>query len=172
VAGSSSGRVAEAKRHSFLVSFFIRLVKEKPLGTAGAVITLLLLLTGIFADFLAPYGMNETHMADALGGPSAQFWLGTDNLGRDILSRVIYGARISVIIGLAGSTIATILSLIIGTLCGYIGGTFDLIVQRIVDARMCFPGIVLLMVLISMVGPIYNTLVMLTSTRPTMGSRG
>jgi len=128
-------------------------VKEKPLGTIGGIITLLLLFTGIFADLLAPYGMNETHMADALAGPSARFWLGTDNLGRDILSRVIYGARISVIIGLAGSTIATILSLIIGTLCGYIGGTFDLIVQRFVDALMCIPILILMMVIISIVGP-------------------
>jgi len=153
MADSSSGRVAEAKRHSFLVGFFIRLVKEKPLGMVGGIITLLLLFTGIFADFLAPYGMNETHMADALAGPSAQFWLGTDNLGRDILSRVIFGARISVIIGLTSSIIATILSLIIGTLCGYIGGKLDLIVQRFVDAVMCIPMLILMMVIISIIGP-------------------
>jgi len=153
VAGSSSGRVAEAKRHSSLVGFLIRLVKEKPLGTVGGVITLLLLLTGIFADFLAPYGMNETFMEEMLSPSSARFWLGTDNLGRDILSRVIFGARISVIVGLAVSTIATILSLIIGTLCGYIGGKFDLIVQRFVDAMMCIPMLVLMMVVISAIGP-------------------
>jgi len=152
VADSSSGRVAERGKHSFLVGSAIRLVKEKPLGTVGGVITLLLLLTGIFADFLAPYGMNETHKADMLLAPSASYWLGTDNLGRDLLSRVIFGARISVIVGLAGSAIATLLSTIIGVLCGYIGGKFDLIVQRFVDAWMCFPGLVLLMVLMSVIG--------------------
>ena len=149
----SSGRVAETKKHYMLVDAGIRLVKEKPLGTVGGIITLLLLLTGIFADFLAPYGMNETHTANALAAPSATFWLGTDYLGRDMLSRVIFGARISVIIGLAASTIATIISVIIGMLSGYIGGKFDMLVQRFVDAVMCFPGLILLMVLISVIGP-------------------
>ncbi len=152
MADSSSRRVAETKRHSFLVGFLIRLVKEKPLGTVGGVITLLLLLTGIFANFIAPYGMNETLMADALVAPSAKYWLGTDNLGRDILSRIIFGARISVIVGLAGSIIATILSVIIGTVSGYIGGKLDLIVQRFVDAVMCFPGLILLIIAMAVIG--------------------
>jgi len=153
MADSSSGRVAETKKHSALVGFLIRLVKEKPLGTVGGVITLLLLLTGIFADFLAPYGESETHMIDMLAAPSAKYWLGADNLGRDILSCVIFGARISVIIGLAASTIATILSLIIGMLSGYIGGKLDLIVQRFVDTIMCIPQLILMMVLMSIIGP-------------------
>jgi len=153
MADSSSGRVAETKKHFALVNFFIRLVKEKPLGTVGGVITLLLLFTGIFADFLAPYGESETHMVDMLAAPSARYWLGADNLGRDILSCVIFGARVSVIIGLAASTIATILSLIIGMLCGYIGGKLDLIVQRFVDTIMCIPQLILMMVLMSIIGP-------------------
>ena len=118
MADSSSGRVAERRRHSRLVGFFIRLAKEKPLGTAGGVITLLLLFTAIFADFLAPYGMNETRVGPFLDAPSASFWMGTDNLGRDLLSRVILGARISVIVGLAATALATLLSVIIGILCG------------------------------------------------------
>jgi len=153
VTDSSSGRVTETKRHSFLVGSMIRLVKEKPLGTVGGIITLLLLFTGIFADFIAPYGMNELHTADMLAAPSAKFWCGTDNLGRDILSRVIYGARISVIVGLAASIIATILDLIIGVVSGYIGGKFDLIVQRFVDAWLCFPVLIILMIAVSLIGP-------------------
>jgi len=152
MADSSSGRVTERKRHSWLVGFFIRLVKEKPLGTIGAVITLLLLLTGIFADFLAPYGMNEQHWAEALGAPSVRFWLGTDNLGRDLLSRVIFGARISMIVGLAATTLSTFFAVVIGVLSAYIGGKFDLIVQRFVDAVMCLPSLILLMLIMSMVG--------------------
>jgi len=153
VADSSSGRIAERKRHSFLAEFFIRLVKEKPLGTVGGVITLLLLLTGIFANFIAPYGMNESQVLDRLMAPSARYWLGTDNMGRDILSRVIFGARISVIVGLAASTIATILSLIIGMLCGYLGGKLDLTVQRVVDAWMCIPQLILMIIIICIIGP-------------------
>ena len=149
---TSSEMVAEPKRRSFLVGFWIRLVKEKPLGMAGGIITLLLLLTGIFADFLAPYGMNECHIGEFLAPPSARFWLGADNLGRDVLSRVIFGARVSVIVGLAASIIATILSLIIGIVSGYIGGKLDLIVQRVVDTVMCVPGLILLIVLTSVIG--------------------
>jgi peptide/nickel transport system permease protein len=141
-----------SREHSFLVNLLIRLVKEKPLGMVGGIITLLLLLTGIFADFIAPYGMNETHRGQFLSPPSKTHLLGTDNLGRDILSRVIYGARISVIIGLAASAGATLLSLIIGILSGYIGGKFDLVMQRVVDAWMCFPGLILLIVLMSVIG--------------------
>jgi len=152
VADSSSGRVAETKRHSWLVGFLIRLVKEKPLGTVGGIITLLLLLTGIFADFIAPYGMNETWVGDFLAPPSAKFWLGIDNLGRDVLSRVIFGARISVIVGLAGASLATIVSLFIGIVSGYIGGKLDLVAQRFVDAWMCMPPLILLIVLMIIIG--------------------
>jgi len=172
MADSSSGRVAKRKRHSWLADFFIRLVKEKPLGTAGAIVTLLLLLTGIFADFLASYGINETHTADALAAPSAQYWLGTDNLGRDLLSRVIFGARISVIVGLTASTIGTLISVTIGVLSGYIGGKFDLVVQRFVDAVMCFPSLVLLMVLVSMTGPgIWQVIIIMGIRTGFVGSR-
>ncbi len=153
MADNSSTRVAERKGHFRLVGFFVRLVKEKPLGTVGGVITLVLLLCGIFADFLAPYGMNEQHTGDMLAAPSARFWFGTDNIGRDILSRVIYGARISMIVGLGATTIATVISVIVGMFSGYIGGKTDLVAQRFVDAWMSIPGLLILMVIMSMLGP-------------------
>jgi len=159
-ADSSSGRVAETKRHSALVGFLIRLVKEKPLGTMGGVIALLLLFAGIFADFLAPYGMNECWVGGLLTPSSAQFWLGTDNVGRDLLSRIIYGARISVIVGLAGPILATIISLIIGMMCGYIGGKLDLIVQRAVDAWMSFPQLLILILLMVLLGPSMQAIIL------------
>ena len=147
----------EPKRRSKLADFFYRLVKEKPLGLVGGIITLLLLLTGIFASFLAPYGYNVLHPDSALLGPSAHFLLGTDNLGRDLLSRVIYGARISVIVGLGASVLATVVETTNGILSG---GVFDLIVQRFVDAVMCFPGLILMMVIISIVGPSMLTVIL------------
>ncbi len=172
MADSSSGRVAETKRHSWLVGFLIRLVKEKPLGTAGAIITLLLLLIAIFADFLAPYGMNEVHMGDFLVPSSAKFWLGTDNLGRDILSRVIIGARISVIVGLAGATLATTVSLIVGGVSGFIGGKLDLVVQRFVDSVMCMPFLILLIVIMSVIGPgVWQVVIVLGIVLGIQGSR-
>jgi peptide/nickel transport system permease protein len=172
VADSSSRRVAEAKRHSALVNFLIRLVKEKPLGTVGGVITLLLLLTGIFADFIAPFGMNETWVGGPKTPPSAQFWLGTDNIGRDMLSRVIFGARISVIVGLAASTLATIISLTIGIVSGYIGGKLDLVFQRVVDAAMCIPMLILMMIIIAVIGPgIWQVIVVIGIVWGLIGSR-
>ena len=140
--------------------FFSRLIREHPLGAIGGFITLALLFTGIFADFLAPYGMNETRVGPLMAPPSADFWFGTDNLGRDILSRIIYGARISMIIGLGATSLGTIVSTTIGMLCGYIGGRFDTIVQRLVDGVQCLPGLVLLMVLMSLVGPGMLTLIL------------
>ena len=172
MANSSSGIETERKRHSFLVDFFIRLWKEKPLGTVGAIITLILLLTGIFAEFIAPYGVNETHIDDMLLAPSARYWLGTDNIGRDILSRVIFGARISVVVGLVGPTIAMVISLIIGMMSGYIGGKFDLIVQRLVDTVMSLPGLVLLMIIIGIIGPgIWQVIIVLGLRWGITGSR-
>jgi len=172
VADSSSGRVAETKKHSWLVGFLIRLVREKPLGTVGGIITLLLLLTGIFADFIAPYGMNECWVGDFLAPPSVKFWLGTDNVGRDVLSRVIFGARISVIVGLAGATLATIVSVIIGIVSGYFGGKLDLIVQRVIDAWMCVPSLILMMVIISIIGAgIWQVIAVMGLTYGVTGSR-
>ncbi len=144
----------EGRRHSFIVDLLIRLVKEKPLGTVGAVITLLLLITGIFADLLAPYGYNDIHpgLEDYLSPPGGKYFLGSDNVGRDLLSRVIYGARISVIVGLSATAISTLIATTIGILSGYIGGRFDTVVQRFVDAWMCFPVLVILIVAVSMVG--------------------
>jgi len=159
VADRSAG-AAQTESQPRVAGLAKRLLKEKPLGTVGAIITLLLLLTGVFADFLAPYGMNETNAANALAAPSARFWLGTDNLGRDLLSRVIYGARVSVIVGLAASTLATIISVVIGVLSGYIGGKFDMVLQRFVDAWMSLPMIVVLMVIISLTGPGMITLIL------------
>lgn len=149
----SPGALAKVKRRSFLVDLLARLVKEKPLGAVGAIIVLLLLFAGIFANWLAPYGYNEVWVGTKLGSPSSHFWLGTDNLGRDVLSRIIYGARISMYVGLGVSTIGVILNTIIGLLSGYLGGKTDLIIQRFVDAWMCFPGMFIILTVMAILGP-------------------
>ncbi|WP_416051594.1 ABC transporter permease [Cupriavidus basilensis] len=130
-----------------------RLFREKPLGAAGAVICMIFLFCGVFADWLAPYGVNEISMMKRLQPPSWAHPFGTDNLGRDMLSRCLYGAQLSVIIGLSAATLATAISVLIGILTGYLGGKFDLIVQRMVDAWMSFPDLVILIVVVSVLGP-------------------
>ncbi|GAI88585.1 unnamed protein product, partial [marine sediment metagenome] len=120
----------------------------------------------------APYGMNETNIVDRLLPPSARYWLGTDNIGRDVLTRVIFGARVSVIVGLIASALATIISTIIGIVSAYIGGKLDLLVQRFVDAFMCLPGLVVMMVVITMVGPgMWPVTIVLGITWGIVGSR-
>lgn len=128
----------------------------------GLVLVIALFFTGIFADLswlgmpdigLAPEGYNVMHMADRLSPPSARYPLGTDHLGRDVLSRVIHGARLSMIVGIVATTLHTVISTALGMMCGYFGGKFDIIVQRFVDAWLCFPGLVILITLMSIVGP-------------------
>jgi peptide/nickel transport system permease protein len=130
-----------------------RLVKEKPLGAFGGVIVVGLLLCAAFAPWIAPYPYDETNVRQRLKPPSAQFYLGTDNLGRDLFSRIIYGARISVTVGFGAVTLGVLLATILGVVSGYVGGTFDVLVQRVVDAVMAFPFLVLLLSLMAVLGP-------------------
>ncbi len=133
--------------------FTVRLFRTKPLGAAGAVVFAIFLFSGIFAGVLAPYGINETDLAHRLEPPSRQFLLGTDHLGRDLFSRVLMGARLSMIVGFCAAALATVVSIVIGVLSGYLGGWFDMLTQRLVDAWMTFPDLVLLIVIVSVVGP-------------------
>lgn len=130
-----------------------RLFKQKPLGTAGGIVLLFMLVVGLFAELFAPFGYNEINMLERLQAPSWTHWFGTDNLGRDVMSRCIYGARLSVIIGCSAALLSTIISIIIGVTSGYWGGRFDMIMQRFVDAWMSFPGLIILIVVVSVFGP-------------------
>ena len=136
-----------------VVRFIQRLFREKPLGAIGGVVFVLFLVCGIFADVLAPYGMNQISPINRLKPPSWQFPFGTDNLGRDMFSRCLYGAQLSVIIGFSAAALATVISVVVGIVTGYLGGKFDLITQRFVDAWMSFPDLVILIVVVSVVGP-------------------
>jgi peptide/nickel transport system permease protein len=133
--------------------FFARLFRDKPLGAAGGMIMLLFVIVGLTAQWIAPYGFNEIAPIERLKPPSSQHWFGTDNLGRDVLSRCVYGAQLSVIIGCCAALLATIISALIGIVSGYAGGRFDLIVQRFVDAWQSFPDLIILIVVVSVIGP-------------------
>ena len=137
--------VSEPNRCAELADFFIRLWKEKPGGTIGGIIILILIFVAIFADVLAPYPFWEMHLVDRLQGSSARYLLGTDPLGRDFLSRIIYGARLSLVVGLSATTVNVVVAFLIGGISAFIGGKLDLVVQRFVDAWMCFPGLLILL---------------------------
>jgi len=98
--------------------FLSRLVREKPLGAVGGIVFVLFLCIGLFADLLAPYGANQISPINRLKPPSSMFLFGTDNLGRDVLSRCIYGAQLSVIIGFCAAGLATLISVAIGIVSG------------------------------------------------------
>ena len=148
---TSSGLVLPRRRGG-LAAFATRMVREKPLGTASAVVVIILVLVAAFADVLTPYPYDEVHIIDRLQGASAKYWLGTDQVGRDFLSRVIYGARISLVVGLAATAVNIIVGFLIGGVSGFVGGKTDLVTQRFVDAWIAFPGLILLLTVLSVVG--------------------
>jgi peptide/nickel transport system permease protein len=147
------GALARRSTRGPIVHFLGRLFREKPLGAAGGVVFILFLLCGLFADLLAPYGMNQISPLNRLKPPSWAFPLGTDNLGRDMLSRCLYGAQLSVIIGFCAAGLATFISVLLGIITGYLGGKVDLVIQRFVDAWQSFPDLIILIVVVSVVGP-------------------
>lgn len=143
----------EKKRRPLVVELLLRMVKEKPLGTVGGAIVLIFFVVGIFANFVAPYGYNDMVLSARLQAPSAKYLLGTDNVGRDLLSRIIYGARISMIVGVAVPAISITLNVILGVVSGFFGGWVDLLIQRFVDTVMCFPSLVIMLTIVAITGP-------------------
>jgi peptide/nickel transport system permease protein len=133
------------------VGLVLRFGRRKPLGAIGGVIILALLVMALFADRIAPYAYDES--VARMKPPSAQFWMGTDNLGRDVWSRVVYGARISVTVGFATVALGTLLAIVIGVSSAYVGGTYDILIQRVVDAWISFPALVIILSLLAALGP-------------------
>ena len=123
--------------------------RRKPLGAIGGAIVLVMIFTAIFAEQIAPYPYDAGRGVDRLQGPSRSHLLGTDNLGRDIFSRIVYGARISIAVGFGAVLVGTGLATILGILSGYYSGLFDLFFQRLIDAWIAFPAIILLACLVT-----------------------
>ncbi len=127
--------------------------RRKPLGAIGGVLVLGLLVMALFADRIAPHPYDASIASARMKSPSAQFWMGTDNLSRDIWSRVVYGARISVTVGFATVALATVMAAAVGVSSAYLGGAYDIAVQRVVDAWISFPALVVILSLIAALGP-------------------
>lgn len=129
-----------------------RFVRRKPLGAISGAVLILLILTAIFAPVIATHDPILQSGPERLQAPSADHWMGTDNLGRDVFSRVVFGARISLQVGFFAIGLGTAVGLTIGVMSGYLGGKLDLVVQRFVDVLMGFPFIVLAMILVVALG--------------------
>ena len=168
-----SSALTDRKRRSALAEFFTRLVKEKPLGTVTGIIILILIFASIFAGVVAPYDYSRIVLEEILEGPSFRHLLGTDSLGRDFLSRLIHAGRVSILVGLTVTTLSVIGSAVIGATSGFFGGKFDLIVQRWVDAYTAYPGLILLITLMSIVGRgLIQVILVLGLTGAVGGGRG
>lgn len=127
-------------------SQFVRVVKQlckNPAAVLGMIILLAMAIIAIFAPVFAPYPYDEIHVLESFQGPSAEHWCGTDQLGRDILSRLIYGARYSLQIGLWATLLGTIMGMTVGAIAGFFGGVVDEVVMRLCDIVQSIPGMIL-----------------------------
>ena len=144
--------------------FWARL-KRNRMAMTGLILVLVLFAVALFAPWLAPYDPLSINLQEVLMPPSPAHYLGTDTLGRDVLSRIIFGARISLLVGFVAVGIATLIGLFIGALAGYYGGWVDLALMRLVDLMLCFPTLFLILAVIALLGPsIWNIMAVIGFT--------
>jgi peptide/nickel transport system permease protein len=129
-----------------------RFARQRPLGAVGAAIILLTLVTAVAAGGIAPYDPLTNDYAAMLAAPSTSHWLGTDAFGRDILSRIIYGSRTALTVGLGAATLGATFGSLIGVASAYFGGRIDLVVQRVMDVFFAFPVIILALAVVAILG--------------------
>ena len=128
------------------------MIRRQPLGAAGAFIVIAMILMALLADLIAPYDPVLADFASMHVAPSAEFWLGTDQFGRDLLSRLIYGARTALFVGFTSAFIGATAGLVLGVASAYFGGLFDLLFQRVMDVFMAFPLIIMALAVVSIFG--------------------
>ena len=131
----------------------VRFCRKKPLGAIGGFLMVVILFTAVFANQLQTHDPIATDATQSLARPGAEHWLGSDHLGRDIYSRIVHGARVSLIVGLASTLLGSGLGGIIGLLSGYVGGKTDLVTQRVMDILQGLPLLVLALVMSAALGP-------------------
>ncbi len=135
-----------------VIALSIRFFRRQPVGAIGMVLVMFFGLGGIFADWIAPYNPTANDFAAMTEAPSWAHWLGTDQLGRDLLSRILYGARTAFIVGLSAAMVGGFSGLVLGVGSAYFGGRIDLFLQRILDIFMAFPLIIMALAVVSIFG--------------------
>lgn len=149
-------------RHPF-VDQLLKAFRTNKLTWVGAVIFVVIVLVALAAPLLSPYDPLEQHIFDRLEAPSADYWLGTDAYGRDILSRLLYGARVSLVIGVAAIGSAMLIGSVIGIVAGYYGGKIDLVIMQVMDVLLAFPALILGLIVVAMLGPSMENLIIAIS---------
>ena len=148
--------LSEARRRisiRLLVKGAWEFARRKPLGAASAIIIMLVIVVGVFAPLIGRYDPLSTNLRELLAGPSAGHWFGTDHLGRDVYARIVHGTRSALYVGVLSVILAISVGTTLGLLSGYLGGKFDLLVQRAIDSIMAFPPLILALAVASILGP-------------------
>jgi len=136
------------------------LARRYPLGTVGAIIVAIFVLTAVFADVIAPLDPTATNSKASLAHPGSVFWLGADFMGRDMYSRIVHGARISLAVGAGAMGLGAVIGVSVGLASGYLGGWFDLVLQRLLDIMQALPLLVMAIVMAASLGPsLRNTII-------------
>jgi peptide/nickel transport system permease protein len=161
-------RVAEPvdealERKRSLLDVTLHFVKRQPLGTFGLLIVVLMFLAGAFAPWISPFDPEENDFSAMMEAPSLVHWLGTDQFGRDIFSRLVFGARTALIVGFSAAFMGGIIGLVLGVSSAYFGGWFDLLFQRVLDVLMAFPLIILALAVVAVFGTgVFNVILAIT----------
>jgi peptide/nickel transport system permease protein len=155
-----AGGAVQTRHRAFWWDVIVRLVRQKPLGLIGAVIVLVMAIAAVFAPLIAPYDYQEIVASERLKGPSLTYFFGPDNLGRDMFSRILWGARISLRVGFSAVVLATVVATLIGVTSAFFGGWFDTLVQRVVDAMQALPGLILILTIMALLGTGINNVVL------------
>lgn len=141
----------ENRSHGRLREIFYQFTRNR-LAVVCFILLLMIVFAAVFADLVAPSGIDEQNIAEALQPPSLKHWFGTDNYGRDIFSRVIYGGRISLLVALLSTAVSTVMGVILGATAGYYGGIVDNVIMRIMDVFMAIPSLLMAIVLATSLG--------------------
>ena len=159
----AASQVEEARAEKPWYAATATLVRRQPIGATGCLIVIVMALAAAFADVLSPYNPVDARFSWMLQPPSAEHWLGTDQFGRDLLTRIIYGARTALFIGTVAAFVGATIGLVLGVASAYFGGKIDLIFQRVMDIFMAFPLIIMALAIVAIFGPgIQNVIIAIT----------
>ncbi len=131
----------------------IRFIRDHPATSIGVLLCVIVVAGAVFAPWLAPHDPNDQNIVDRMQPPSATYWLGTDSYGRDVLSRILFGARVSLVVAVASIGSALVIGGTIGLVSGYVGGRIDLFVMQVMDVLLSFPSLILGLIVVALLGP-------------------
>lgn len=159
----ANAKIEDLAKKSSFGDVVMLMLRKQPLASFGALIVLVMIFMAVFADVLTSVDPEENHLEFMLQAPGSQFLLGTDQFGRDLLTRIIYGARTALFVGFVCAIVGSSFGLVLGVASAYFGGMFDLIIQRVVDVIMAFPLIILALAVVATLGPgVENVIIAIT----------